>query len=1427
MLQSIVHHVFLPPKLPSGEDDGCWVPALIELILSALSTFRDHRTDTDDFDCIKAAIGSIRNFQETRTETGEILEPALEKCLHEAAQALKVAGVTIPVHVVAQNAGVIIRSTSSGIRFEVFELSPPNEAVYSTSGRLRRYFPEDVVTVPQDVFNRGDFQKTMATTLTTMSREIVSEMQPRITKANARQVEERDTAEPFIVKSLLVAILISLGGSQDEASSGFWKNTREEVMWSDGNKLPWRRSPVWLLLRVVLQQALSPAQDPGCHGLYKRFMIFFMSRVLERCLDSAMQSDELAVINAKIGRRLLKLDTQKEPWLVAVAVAVGRANETLHQRWRDTILRNKKVLDIPKFDLPRTISDLTSQIPPLDDYLESIATRASRAATTFVPPSPDMWSLRGDTLPRLSRFSEVQSGPYALYNIASFEDWVEAHLDSWLAKHGGHSSTSADLRDTIEAYHAVALDAYKGRPEALSRMFLTIVELWVACDKAAIKLCPLIKDYEPEIPFQPFGSLLLKLARDMKRLLAAERYLYERKRRATFRRSILFDHGGCDDFGVRFFSSSPSHQDLLRRIEEAAQNAREAKCEELQRLQAKYKQMMDDVRRSACTYRATTDTLGDERLVHDRFCSRCVLEREARALKIRAHEWPLPREKSLAQAVVFELRVPRSLGAWRDCTLFVLQTVLQFESCDQTPEYTCRLQNYSELRQHFQPHSSSVMVKLFSEAKPHANTHRKQQFVRTADESNVCLDTGPRWMLLNGSTGRSLSRPKPSRYISDVCTIQLRGPSRSLQCFLSRPWDNPDGALPNRVISAQNTCPLHLTIDEFKALATLPQGRLIVWLNILTQLAMPSIDLNKVETLAYVWQVIEQCGPVSATWRRATHGRLGDAQFVRQCLANLNNSLKRIKESWESRLGLATLTLLAARLLSLGCSSLSGGFLDFLARSREVGCGWQRTLRQKAITSQDSKTRLDLFQRTHEAALVCMLSFDVEEEYLVSLLRNPDTARYYWESLITLRETKFTVDDNNLAQFHLGFRCQYLVWRCHRLTQIAVPMESSATGFDRAIRASWNNFQRARECPWRTVNTVWIDTQAADIDGSDAKVCVHLNLVTGELLVNGSPRGRLPAEYERHAMYTELFGHAAFEAMPSVNPKMSFTASKLFHGFELHFRMAETGSDLIVHAVKDGQAWELVPRRIFRGSLPSQLVDGFFHWYDVANSSISLWPHGHLWDEHESSWTMLRTDSKWRVRDNANVRLVFPDSGTGRVLANILEPIEKSWGLTILFNEQSEVLNVHVPRLNLDFSVAPQSDSIQSRQYHGMRIDRNQGIDALIGLESKLVLCRTDGPLHSRLVLIPDGRPSMSLATLDDKIQSHPVVTIGCDTTSVQSYYLDQHLGALRGNGSLKSLLFIAELHALTSGFLPDPFTGTMGTSQALSILSSAGPGTM
>ena len=51
-----------------------------------------------------------------------------------------------------------------------------------------------------------------------------------------------------------------------------------------------------------------------------------------------------------------------------------------------------------------------------------------------------------------------------------------------------------------KSYSAAALQTYNFSPEDISRMFLTMIELWIALDKLLVtSQIPMLTDYSPEI----------------------------------------------------------------------------------------------------------------------------------------------------------------------------------------------------------------------------------------------------------------------------------------------------------------------------------------------------------------------------------------------------------------------------------------------------------------------------------------------------------------------------------------------------------------------------------------------------------------------------------------------------------------------------------------------------------------------------------------------------------------------------------------------------------------------------------------------------------------------------------------------------------------------------------------------------------------
>jgi hypothetical protein len=113
------------------------------------------------------------------------------------------------------------------------------------------------------------------------------------------------------------------------------------------------------------------------------------------------------------------------------------------------------------------------------------------------------------------------------------------------------------------------------------------------------------------------------------------------------------------------------------------------------------------------------------------------------------------------------------------------------------------------------------------------------------------------------------------------------------------------------------------------------------------------------------------------------------------------------------------------------------------------------------------------------------------------------------------------------------------------------------------------------------------------------------------------------------------------------------------------------------------------------------------------------------------------------------------------MIVDIFQPVEKALKIHCILHAASSTLWVELPRLRLEFTLQPQSSSLQSRQYPGMSIENNQAFESLIGQHSKIVLVNSRS--HDRLVLIPEGRVSYA------KNKDHVRVEIGwqCETPRI------------------------------------------------------------
>jgi hypothetical protein len=463
------------------------------------------------------------------------------------------------MHIRAQNAAVIVRrlALTDFVQFEVFEVLPPASAVMSAKGKLLCSYPGPAIQVPIDTFTNESFLLELSSFLVQMDVDVLDSA-PTTFKAGSVVHEVRESAHPKYISQLLVGILRGFG--QPAVVDRITKRVEDEVLWHDAYT-PWRRSPLWLILRISLQTSLRVS------NMYKTFMLFFHSHLLRNPLCRNFPSELLYAMTAKVARRLSKLRLVVPHHIYDFVHNTATETEAhLQQRWTDF----QAVSSLSPPWLPETLA-------PDADAAISLDVASSHLKEMIKPtlrtPSP-MRFAPSDT-PRLDNTSDfkqftedrltkaiAEDGRIAL---ADFELSVEKYLGSWTTASLHSHDSPGVIASCIEQYLSGAKDLYGTNAEDNSIMILTILDLWVAMDMFAIQLCPLLKQYSPEVPARFLHSLLLHRSDSLKRALFIEEYLCRRHEESQNVSPIFSNNASELSFYVQYFRSSESLQQSLRR----------------------------------------------------------------------------------------------------------------------------------------------------------------------------------------------------------------------------------------------------------------------------------------------------------------------------------------------------------------------------------------------------------------------------------------------------------------------------------------------------------------------------------------------------------------------------------------------------------------------------------------------------------------------------------------------------------------------------------------------------------------------------------------------------------------------------------------------------------------------------------------------
>ena len=989
--------------------------------------------------------------------------------------------------------------------YAAFEVSPQASSVITTGGKLLCSYPGPAIEIPNAVFNDAIFRSELANFLVCMNEDALEESgTPGLEDTAA---ERGDNPHPRHITELLTGILRGVG--QPPASiARVTKRIGDDVIGSSASSAPWRRSSLWLFIRVAIQTTLEPL--PQGHDSYKNFMIFFLARLTGEAIQADLSGDLLYFMSRKISRRLRKLGPLAPGWLAeAVLDTCGRVRQLLDARWEEVqaAQRASPLHVFSELDLAR---DIQLSLSCSHEYLaKCLRNHDPVPATPFQLENRPRGTLDNFLSSDGVFFTEAfRAEPHlTLYDV---EFAVEQGIDAWV-----DSITNADagtacvkLEVLASKYSIAASKLYANNPEQLSIMLLTMIELWVALDKVAVKETPLLEEYSPEIPLNILESLLLRKATNLRRLQLAHQYLSSRRNRSDPDLSVFSTPLSEDAFAVRYYDQSEHLQELERRIEEAAQHELESRLKELKKANQKHAK----IKAESDGMHHTFVTVEGVRL-HARQCPKCKLERQLNAMMVDVYEWPLPDDELRSATVMFELNCPLSFSMWRNVTFHFLISLCSQRHRGKRPFL---LGDYTALQPYLVAHPRS-RVTLAATSRP---PHRKGLLI-PATEDQIRVSNNLKFFGFDTQNNIHIANAFGDINVKRLCTHQLQdGPYLSLQ-----PYVDGTNHSSNDVLASQADCHKDLSVHEFIAFGHLRSGGLIQWLNVLRELRDRSLTFRCPEIHLLVTQAIMQVGPVSSTEFR-WHKELQENTFGHALVDELTSLVADVEANWLEGITMNTISLLVGRLLASDPDeSISERAVELLRAVRTKVFSWVQELSDKLTRTPGDEELRGLLRDT---AAICRSTFDVDLATARQLFDRPEDVEIILSCAILIHDNTPS-NTSTLSPYS-----QLLVDRDRRLSYAlecvlsdVVDADSNDEGIDLAVERIWSDYRPGSEwCPLPEPHSRWYLCTTASTT-TQCSQAVYFNMLDGSLLVDGKPLGRLPCAVVQHPLYTLLFGKAS------------------------------------------------------------------------------------------------------------------------------------------------------------------------------------------------------------------------------------------------------------------------------------------------------------
>ncbi|KAL7472894.1 hypothetical protein ACHAXS_014340 [Conticribra weissflogii] len=344
-----------------------------------------------------------------------------------------------------------------------------------------------------------------------------------------------------------------------------------------------------------------------------------------------------------------------------------------------------------------------------------------------------------------------------------------------------------------------------------------------------------------------------------------------------------------------------------------------------------------------------------------------------------------------------------------------------------------------------------------------------------------------------------------------------------------------------------------------------------------------------------------------------------------------------------------------------------------------------------------------------------------------------------------------------------------------------------------------------------------------------------MNVITGDVLINGMPPSRLPLEILRHPLYRRTFGSRNHEVVNIGNAlETARPASDRFYRFSLHGSVLE-----VIEFRKDGsEKLELMDSTVegiecWGRELPMRLKVMHSHWLLREERVIVV--RGVRFDVRDISF-LIRLDGKCNrgtvecieqhSEDRKKLQIVLQKQDRDILVSqeslalDVLAKFESKLHIYSLVSHATSVnpseIKFHFPRYKLTFHFDPVRCALFCHEISGYKLAKQQQIEiTLRGTTTYLVLEKEGSREPQRLLISPKGivvrepNGNVSIQSIED-----------CDAEQTFFKFNFHHrFDYLETKQSCSARMQLAALHAATSHALPDEMFQMTGEERAIELI--------